>query len=63
MDSSFCFDKIVLVWSLVYIEAAKVQIKFYFFLLMVFVLENSVDPVEMPHYAESLYCISIEGIF
>ena len=28
--------------------------------MMVFVLENSVDPVEMPHYAESLYWINIE---
>ena len=28
---------------------------------MVFVLENSVDPVEMPHYTESLYLINIEG--
>ena len=49
MDSSFCFDTIDLVWSIVYISRGdkgyNFQIKFYFFLLMVFVLENSVDPV------------------
>ena len=38
----------------IHIEGTKIIIpnKFYFFLMMVFVLENSVDPVDMPHYAE-----------
>ena len=54
MDSSFWFETINLGWSIVYIKESQVIIsKLIVFLTLkiIFVLANSADSDEMPHYA------------
>ena len=50
MDSTFWSDAINLGWSIVYTEGSQVKIVL-LSLKIVFVIANSVDPDEMPHYS------------
>ena len=53
MNSSFWIDAINLEWSIVYFKGSQVLISkqnYGFSLKIIFVLANSVDPDEMPHY-------------
>ena len=54
MNSSFWIDAINLEWSIVQFKGSQVFISKQncsFSLKIIFVLANSVDPDEMPHYA------------
>ena len=56
MVSSFQFDTINLGWSTVYVKRLQAVIVTVFLSLnMVFVLENSWDPGEMPHHAHTIF--------
>ena len=64
MDSSLWFDAINLGWSIIYIKGSQIIISkntiVFFSLKIIFVLANSVDPDEMPHYAAfylGLHCL------
>ena len=63
MDSSFWFYTVHLGWSIVYIEGLQVILfkNIIFISLKIdFVLANSAEPDEMPHYAAfhlGLYCL------
>ena len=63
MGSSYWFDNINLVWSIVYIlgvSGCDFLKNVFFCLKFFFTLKNSVDPDEMPHYAAfhlGLYCL------
>ena len=66
MNSYFWIDAINLEWSIVYFKGSQVLIskkKLQFFSLnIMFVLANSVDPDEIPHYAAfnlDLFCLQL----
>ena len=52
MSSSFWIDAINLEWSIILFKGSQVLKNLQFFSLkIIFVVTNSVDPDEMPHYA------------
>ena len=63
MDSSLCFDTINMERPIVYIKVTGYNFTpkiLFLSLMIVVVLENSVDPDEMPHYAAfqlGLHCL------
>ena len=64
MDSSFWLYTIYFEWSIIYIEGSQVIISkniVFLSLRIDFVLANSADPDEMPHYVafhQGLHCLS-----
>ena len=63
MDSSYWFDTINFEWSIVYIEGPQVifQKNIFLSLKIIFHLENSVDPDEMPHHL-GYNCLSKKAV-
>ena len=61
MDSSFWFDTIRLVWTIVYIEGFRAIIskKNDISLNIVFVSANSEDPDEMSHHAAFIWVFTV----